>query len=1255
MTRQGFRVLILDDDREDVDLVRDLWREATGQEMDFVWASTYEEGLGLFRGEEVEVCLLDYRLGARTGIDFLREPEVASSEVPVILMTGRGTAQVDRSAMDAGAVDYLPKEGLTGEALERAVRYAAERRRRIRAEAEVRALIGNLQEMVSVLDPDGSFRYVSPAVLRILGFEPGEKTGEDAFLEVHPDDRPEVERAFRRVLQDPSGREELQYRVRHADGSWRTLDTIAVNHGDDLNIRGVLVSSRDITDRVQREEHVRFQATLLDAVGQAVIATDAAGKVIYWNPAAERLYGWSREEVTGRDIMELNVTPSDRETASQILDTVREEGTWTGEFQVSREDGSTFLALIALSPILDAQGALVGLVGVSSDITTFKETEAALRERVKELRTLSRASEILNLPDRSLEERLREVVELIPSGWLRPEHTEARLTLEDRSIQTRGFRETPWMQRVEIGTSDVQGRLDVALTAGVEEGQLGPFLPEEDELLQNLGRILGNAIRRATLQRLVTQAFRSLEEAVLLIDGANGGRGIRYVNPAAERMFGWPASELTGGDTVRLHVDEEAFRRFGEESRVALEKEGVYHGSFPLRRRDGSTFQAEQTVTLLDPELGHEGGAVSVIRDVSERKEADERLRESEERFRQIAEHIQDVFWITTPAKDVMEYVSPAYEAIWGRPRSELYTRPEAWLEAVAPADRDRVREAVARQAAGPYEEEFRIVRPNGEERWILDRSFPVHGPQGEVTRVIGVARDITEEKRAEERFGTLSQEISDAIYVLSEDGIVQTASPSVYQVTGYTAAEFEGMNTLEIVDPEDREAVRATLEEVAAEPDRSVRAECRIITKGGDVRQIESVARNLLGDPAVEGILVTSRDVSEREALERRVRQMQKMESVGRLAGGIAHDFNNILTVIRAQTDFLLMDLPPGPAAEEVGVIQTAAERAATLTRQLLAFSREQVLQPRTLDVAGVVQETGQLIERLIGENVQVDYRVSEGLPPVRLDPNQIEQVLLNLAVNARDAMPNGGTLTISVHEEELDEADAERLPGLEAGRYVVLAVSDTGGGMPEEVRERVFEPFFTTKERGKGTGLGLAMAYGTVKQSGGGIHVESEPGRGSTFYLRFPPVDGDVAEESFAAREPADSSDGGSATGRILVIDDDAAVRRVTAKVLEKGGFDVLEAGDAESGLELLEAEGRVDAVLSDLGLPGMSGLELVDRLQDLRPSLPVIVMSGYAEGSPGQAEGLPAEVAFVQKPFTPDRVIGLVREVLEGARPG
>jgi two-component system, cell cycle sensor histidine kinase and response regulator CckA len=405
-----------------------------------------------------------------------------------------------------------------------------------------------------------------------------------------------------------------------------------------------------------------------------------------------------------------------------------------------------------------------------------------------------------------------------------------------------------------------------------------------------------------------------------------------------------------------------------------------------------------------------------------------------------------------------------------------------------------------------------------------------------------------------------------------------------------------------------------------------------------------------------VVGMLSIATDLTELRALESQYRQAQKMEAVGRLAGGIAHDFNNILTAILGTAEFLADTIEPdSPAGRDLKEIEKAATRAAGLTRQLLAFSRKQILEPQLIDVNDLVRNLETMLRRLIGETVELRTVPAAGLATVRADVGQLEQVLVNLVVNARDAMPSGGRLTIETADVELDSQQVKGRASVTPGRYVLLSVSDTGSGINSETKAHLFEPFFTTKAPGKGTGLGLATVYGIVQQSGGHVWVYSEPALGATFKIYLPYVAGTPAA---SPRTPVVEAPDGTET--VLVVEDEAEVRRITVRILEAHRYTVLEARDAKEALELAASPNLIDLLITDVVLPGMNGRELATLLAVSRPDMRVLYVSGYADHAIVQHGNLEAGLAFLQKPFTPNGLARKVREVLDaraeqGTSPG
>jgi signal transduction histidine kinase len=400
--------------------------------------------------------------------------------------------------------------------------------------------------------------------------------------------------------------------------------------------------------------------------------------------------------------------------------------------------------------------------------------------------------------------------------------------------------------------------------------------------------------------------------------------------------------------------------------------------------------------------------------------------------------------------------------------------------------------------------------------------------------------------------------------------------------------------------------------------------------------------------DGRFAGILCLAQDITEKVAMEERFRQAQKLEAIGSLAGGVAHDFNNLLTIINGYADLVQATLPAdSPTAELVREISQAGDRATGLTRQLLAFSRKQVLEPKVLQLNAVVAETTKMLQRLIGEDVDLHTSLDPGLDRVKADPGQIEQILINLAVNARDAMPRGGKLTIQTANVELDETYVESRSDVRPGRHALLSVSDTGSGMDETVKSRIFEPFFTTKEAGSGTGLGLATVFGIVKQSGGHIAVYSEPGLGTSFKIYLPVVD-ELASSTTAPTEQAALVQG---VETILLAEDEPALRALTRHVLQLHGYKVLEAENGTAALRAAEGyDGPIHLLVTDVVMPAMSGRQLAEALVVLRPEMRVLYLSGYTDDAVVRHGVLHAETAFLQKPFTPSGLAHKVRKVLD-----
>jgi len=499
----------------------------------------------------------------------------------------------------------------------------------------------------------------------------------------------------------------------------------------------------------------------------------------------------------------------------------------------------------------------------------------------------------------------------------------------------------------------------------------------------------------------------------------------------------------------------------------------------------------------------------------------------------------------------------------------------------------------------------------------------------------------------SDERYRFVTENIADAVFLLELDGRIALGNHRAETITGYAQAELVGRAFFSLLPEAGAREARARLSDVRAGVKVSPFFEVELIQKDGARVLIEVHVTSVLKDGQPVARLGVARDITERRYLEDQLRQAQKMEGIGRLAAGVAHDFNNLLTAIGGRCYLVLNALTSeNPIRREIEIIQDAAERAAKLTHQLLAFSRKQILDPCVLDLNATVTGIEPLLRRMIREDIEIATALDSAAGRVKADAGQIEQVLLNLAVNASDAMPNGGWLTLATGNVTLDEAYARTHAEVEPGPYVMLSVSDTGHGMTAEVQAHIFEPFFTTKEVGKGTGLGLATVYGIAKQSGGHITVHSEPGHGAVFKLYLPRV-----EEAPGTAEPARPTEitrRGSET--VLLVEDDEPLRTLAREILSIQGYTVLDATSPSEALRLADAHpGPIHLLLTDVVMPQMNGRQVADHLLAARPGLKVLFMSGYTDAAIVEHGVLEPGTHFLQKPFTPDGLSRKVREAL------
>jgi two-component system cell cycle sensor histidine kinase/response regulator CckA len=613
------------------------------------------------------------------------------------------------------------------------------------------------------------------------------------------------------------------------------------------------------------------------------------------------------------------------------------------------------------------------------------------------------------------------------------------------------------------------------------------------------------------------------------------------------------------------------------------------------------------------------------------------------------------IVWEADPRTFQFSFVSAQAERILGFPARQWLDEPDFWRRHTHPDDVGWCSAFCldATMKGRDHQFEYRMIAADGRVVWLQDIVTVQLVADGSV-RLWGIMIDVTERKRteealraSEERYRSLVAASAQVVWTTDADGITADA-PDWSALTGQSAEEVQGWGWLDAVHPDDRQRVRqATIEALKAK--RSYVLEYRVRIRDGSYRMFAARAVPVLDDAGrVREWIGTCADITEHRTLQEQFQQSQKMEAIGQLAGGVAHDFNNLLTVINGYGEILLGTLPKdSPARTFVEEMRRAGERAASLTRQLLTFSRRQMLTPQVLDLNAIVRDTEKMLRRLIGADVDLNTSLDPGLWAIKADQGQIEQVLMNLAVNARDAMPQGGKLTIETRNVNLDKGFAQMHLEGPAGPHVLLAVSDNGEGMTEEVKRHLFEPFFTTKPPGKGTGLGLAAVYGIVKHAGGVIDVYSELGHGTSFKVYLPVT----AERAASGRSLAGLSPRPRGDETILVVEDEEAVRSLSRHILEGSGYRVLEARNGREALHVAEKlTGRLHLLLTDVVMPEMGGAELARRLSAFRPGLKVLYLSGYADDAVIRHGALDREVSYLQKPFTTESLIRRVREVLD-----
>jgi two-component system cell cycle sensor histidine kinase/response regulator CckA len=743
---------------------------------------------------------------------------------------------------------------------------------------------------------------------------------------------------------------------------------------------------------------------------------------------------------------------------------------------------------------------------------------------------------------------------------------------------------------------------------------------------------------------------------------------IRLCNRAALEFLGYDHPEELVDKPVVSTLYAPSSRRKAGQLVKKWQREGRLHGEeLQVLTRAG---EVRDVLLFLDTVPSRDGKhryILSLHFDLTERKRVETALRLEQERSRMYLD-MAGVILLALDTEGRVNLINPKGCAVLEGGEEDILGK--SWFESFVPLDqREKVRGVFAelmRGAVDPVEyAENEVLTCSGETRVVAWHNTLIKAADGTVLGSFSSGEDITERRAVEDalreserRYRELADTLPQVVYEMGRDGRLSYANRVAFQMFGYSRKDFErGLNAVDMIAPEDRERAARDVAEALLHPP-SGGSEYMAIRRDGSRFPILIHSSRIIREGEVSGLRGIIVDLSEQKAAEsalrdseERLRQSHKMEAIGRLAGGIAHDFNNLLTVILGYSNRLLSDHELSEEAkQETREIVESSQRAASLVNQLLAFSRKQVLHPKSLNLNELIGDLSKMLGRLIPENIQLKTELDSEIGLIKADPVQLQQAIINLAVNARDSMPGGGTLAIATGRVVLDASHCGSQPEVAPGGYVLLTVSDTGHGIDEEARRHLFEPFFTTKEVGKGTGLGLASVFGTVKQSGGYIYAHSEVGQGTAFKIYLPELPR-IAETRSPTPELAEQRGGGE---RILLVEDDPALRKMTCAILERAGYAVTTAADGEEARRLigLTPGAPFQLLVTDVVMPRMGGRELAELARERLPGLKVLYMSGYTRGSGVPYDIRDAGIEFVEKPFSPRSFANKVRELLNRA---
>jgi len=1157
----------------------------------------------------------------------------AAAHGHVAILASAPTPALAQEALRAGADDvYDPR--VSGSL---AARLAV-----IEHNAHRHSFVANAADAIFTVSPEGLFTEANAEAVRLTGYARKDILGMHySRLAAAEYIEPLQAQLEEKLLQSSSPAAEPGFIVLdivRADGERIPVEISTrplFRRGRAAGLQGI---ARDLRPRRQLEREIAFRADFLDRVDASAHAVDPSGRVVYWNAAAERLFGYPRHEATGRLIRDLILPPAERPASDGHVAHLLAGNGLSGEFQLRKKDGATFPAEVAATPLTGPDGQVAAVVAITFDLT---------QRRAQEERLAHYAAIIESSNDAVIEHDIDGII----VGWNAAAHeifgyTSAEVLgrhmdflarEKDRerveAVRLRAVGGIPWagrVRRVHRDGSIISLNISFFPVRGPGGAVQGTATVARDVTEQS--RLLEARARLAAI-------VESTSDAIVERDLA--GRIITW-NAAAERIYGATAkdalsrppeelfapADVEAGGRIRERVirgeaiDDERLERIGPDGQPQV----LAFAAFPVRGTSGDVI-----------------GTATVARDVTAQARAEEeRLRslETAARLARIIESANEAI-VSSDAEGRIVYANPAVERLFGYSSEEM--SGHRWTDTVPPNLLERDLASIRQSIAGQLPSGFvtHRLRKDGSVAAVHVSTVALTDDAGTFTGSASFVSDITEQVRQERQAAERVADIkavfanaSEGIVLIDPDQRVRSFNEAARQlIRRLQGGDLQaGDQALKWVLPADHEAFEKDWR--AALAGRTSRIARPVTGAAGDFWWEFSFSPIVLSDGSTSGVALRMRDITEEKHTADALVQAQKTESLAVLAGGIAHDFNNLLVGILLNAGLVLAELPPGsPACKTIQAIETSGQRAADLARQMLAYSGKGSFVIRNINLNPVVTEMTELLQSSIGKGVHLDLNLDFALPRIEADVTQLRQVIMNLVINASDAIGAGdGSISITTRPVEMTKAALRQVylaPGLAPGAYVSLEVTDTGSGMDRETLARIFDPFFTTKFTGRG--LGLAAVLGIMRGHHGAIKVESTPGQGSTFRLLFP------VAPSREDQLPASSREQSPANGTILVVDDEPTVRAVTSRALRSFGFEVIEASDGAAGAEAFATNSRrIDCVLLDLTMPRMGGEDAFLAMRAADPDVPILLMSGFTEDDSRRRFGSLGIAGFIEKPF-------------------